>query len=67
MLSFGRGKVLLTVSESISNSIFDGYKYQRCLAGRGEDASELWPSAIARNDPKFREDMELVGSLDFAP
>ena len=67
MLSFGRGGVLLTVSESFSDSVSDGSKYLRRWAGRGEDASELRPRAIARNDSKFGEDKELVRFLDFAP
>ncbi|GMN48588.1 hypothetical protein TIFTF001_017748 [Ficus carica] len=67
MLSFGRGGVLFTLSESFSDSISDGSKYLRRWIGRGEDASELQPRAIARSDPKFREDKELVGFLGFAP
>ena len=51
MLLYGRDGVLLTVSESFSDSVSDGSKYLRRWAGRGEDAGKLWPRAIARNDP----------------
>ncbi|GMN67233.1 hypothetical protein TIFTF001_036288 [Ficus carica] len=65
MSSFGHGGVLLTLSDSFSDSISDGSKYLRRWARRGEDASELRPRAIVRNDPKFREDKELIGFPNF--